>query len=88
MDTGSAAPTTARQENLRELESRISAADAEISDTYQELLDLRAKVVRISIDSENPARANDLNASLDSLNARLEALNELMAPQGEPPREH
>jgi hypothetical protein len=87
-DTGSAAPTTARQENLRELENRISAADTEISDTYQELLDLRAKVVRISIDSENPARANDLNASLDGLNARLEALIELMAPQGEPPREH
>jgi hypothetical protein len=87
-DTDSATPTTARQENLRELENRISAADAEISDTYQELLDLRAKVVRISIDSENPARANDLNASLDGLNARLEALSELMTPQGEPPREH
>ena len=81
-DTDSAAPTTARQENLRELGNRISAADAEISDTYQELLDLRAKVVRISIDTENPARANDLNASLDGLNARLEALSELMAPQG------
>ena len=86
--TGSAARNAARQENLRELENRISAADAEISDTYQELLDLRAKVVRISIDSENPARANDLNASLDGLNARLEALSELMAPKGEPPREH
>ena len=86
--TGSATPTTARQENLRELENKISAADAEISDTYQELLDLRAKVVRISIDSENPARANDLNASLDGLNARLEALSELMASPGEPPREH
>jgi hypothetical protein len=80
-DTASAAPTTTRQENLRELENRISAADAEISDTYQELLDLRAKVVRISIDSENPARTKDLNASLDGLNARLEALSELMAPQ-------
>jgi hypothetical protein len=87
-DTGSTTRTAARQENLRELENRISAADAEISDTYQELLDLRAKVVRISIESENPARANDLNASLDGLNARLEALSELMAPQGEPPREH
>lgn len=80
-DTASAAPTIARQENLRELENRISAADAEISDTYQELLDLRAKVVRISIDSENPARTKDLNASLDGLNARLEALSELMTPQ-------
>ena len=86
--TGSATPTTARQENLRELENKISAADAEISDTYQRLLDLRAKVVRISIDRENPARANDLNTSLDSLNARLEALSELMTPQGEPPREY
>ena len=87
-DTSSATPTAARQENLRELQNRISAADAEISDTYQELLDLRAKVVRISIDSENPARANDLNASLDGLNARLEALSELMTSQGEPPQEH
>jgi hypothetical protein len=82
-DKGSAAPTAARQENLRELEYRIDAADAEISDTFEELLDLRAKVVRISIDSENPARANDLNASLDGLNARLEALSEVMSPQGE-----
>ncbi|MDQ3862941.1 MAG: hypothetical protein M3317_05495 [Actinomycetota bacterium] len=81
--TGSAAPTPTRRENLRELEDRISAADAEISDTFQEFLDLRAKVVRISIDSENPARANDLNASLDGLNARLEALSELMSQQGE-----
>jgi len=82
-DTGSDTPTTTKQENLRELEDRIAAADAEISGTFQELLDLRAKIVRISIDSENPARANDLNTSLDSLNARLEALSELMAPQGE-----
>ena len=80
--TGSARPTAARQENLRELENRIGAADVEISDTYQELLDLRAKVVRISIDSDNPARTKDLNASLDGLNARLEALSELMTPQG------
>jgi hypothetical protein len=87
-DTDSAPPTTARQENMRELDNRISAADAEISDTYQEFLDLRAKVVRISIDRENPARANDLTSSLDGLNARLEALSELMAPQGEPPREN
>jgi chromosome segregation ATPase len=86
-DAGSSA-TTARQENLRELEERIRVADAEISSTSEELLDLRAKVVRISIDSGNPARANDLNASLDGLNARLEALSEVMAPQGEAPREH
>jgi hypothetical protein len=87
-NTDTAAPTAARQENLRELENRISVADAEISDTYEELLDLRAKVVRISLDTDNPARANDLNASLDGLNARLEALSELMTPHGDPPREN
>jgi len=86
-DTGSSAVIAARQENLRELEERIEAADAEISGTFEELLDLRAKVVRISIDSENPARAKELNASLDGLNARLEALSEVMSSQGEFPRE-
>ena len=80
---GSGATNAARQENLRVLENRISAADAEISDTFEELLNLRAKVVQVSIDSANPARANDLNASLDGLNARLEALSEVMSQQEE-----
>jgi hypothetical protein len=80
-----AVPT--RQENLRHLEERISAADDEISGTSEELLDLRAKVVRLSIDANNPARAKDLNASLDGLNARLEALSETMSPREEPPSE-
>lgn len=70
-----------RQANLRQLEERIDNADAEISGTSQELLDLRAKVVRISIDSANPSRTNDLNASLDDLNARLEALGEITEPR-------
>ena len=78
--TPQASAGTTRQENLRELEKRIRAADAEISGTSEELLDLRAKVVRISIDTNNPARANDLNASLDGLNARLEALSETHVP--------
>jgi hypothetical protein len=77
-----------RQENLRELEERIKAADDEISGTSEELLDLRAKVVRLSIDAGNPAREKDLNASLDGLNARLEALSETMSPSEEPPQEH
>jgi len=81
-DTGPS-PGTARQANLREFKERISAADAEISATSEELLDLRAKVVRISIDSANPDRTKDLNASLDGLNARLEALGELITPQDE-----
>jgi hypothetical protein len=74
---------TGRQENLRALEERISVADAEISGTSEELLDLRAKVVRISIDANNPTRARDLNASLDGINARLEALSETMSPRVE-----
>jgi len=77
-------PSARAQETLRELEDRIGAADAEISDTCEELLALRAKVVRVSIDSANPARADDLNASLDELNTRLEALSETLTPQGDP----
>jgi hypothetical protein len=75
----------ARSENLRELEDRIDAADAEISDTFEKFLSLRAKVVRVSINNANPARANDLNASLDEINARLEALSEIMSPQTDSP---
>ena len=75
------------QEYIRELEDRIDAADAEISATFEELLALRAKVVRVSIDSANPARADDLNASLDGLNARLEALGEIVSPQQDATRE-
>lgn len=80
-----AGPT--RQENLHHLQEQIRAADDEISGTSEELLDLRAKVVRLSIDANNPTRANDLNASLDGLNARLEALSETMSPREEPPQE-
>ena len=74
----------ARQENLRHLEARIKTADDEISGTSEELVDLRAKVVRLSIDANNPARARDLNSSLDDLNARLEALSETMSPEKPP----
>jgi hypothetical protein len=82
--TGATAGAT-RQENLHHLEEQIRAADAEISGTSEELLDLRARVVRLSIDANNPTRARDLNTSLDSLNARLEALSETMSPREEPP---
>ena len=81
-----AGPSAGARESLRDLEDRIDAADAEISDTSEELLALRAKVVKVSIDSANPARADDVNASLDGLNARLEALDEIM-PRGDSPRE-
>ena len=75
----------ARSENLCELEDRIGAADTEISDTFEEFLSLRAKVVRVSIDNANPTRADDLNASLDEINVRLEALSEIMSPQTDSP---
>ena len=81
-----ASATPTRQESIREFEGRIRVADAEISGTSEELLDLRAKVVRISIDANNPTRANDLNASLDGLNARLEALGEVMSQQEDHPK--
>ena len=85
--TGATAGAT-RQENLHHLEEQIRTADAEISGTSEELLDLRAKVVRISIDANNPTRARDLNTSLDGLNARLEALSETMSPREEPSQEN
>jgi hypothetical protein len=81
-DTGATADST-RQENLHHLEEQIMAADAEISGTSEELVNLRAKVVRLSIDANNPTRARDLNTSLDSLNTRLEALSETMSPREE-----
>jgi hypothetical protein len=68
-------------ENLRRLEEHVDEADEEITATSRELVDVRAKVVRVSIDTSNAQRADDLNASLDELNARLEALGDV-APNG------
>jgi hypothetical protein len=67
----------ARDENLQQLEGRIRGADADISATSSQFQDLRAKVVRISIDADNAQRVAALNASLDGLNARLEALDDI-----------
>lgn len=71
-----------REEDLRRLEERIQAADAEVSETLDQWLDLRAKVVRVSLESGDPDRAAAFNASLDELNARLEALSETVSPKG------
>jgi hypothetical protein len=68
------------EDDVAALQDRIRAADAEISDSFQKLLALRSRVVRVSIDSGNPEGAADLNASLDDLNARLEALSDTMIP--------
>ena len=73
----------ARAEDLRGLErgleDSLRAADAEISDTFDKLLTLRARVVRVSIEGEASAQATAFNASLDELNARLEALGDTMS---------
>jgi len=68
------------------LQDRLRAADAEISGTFEKLLALRSRVVRVSIDSGNAEGAAALNASLDDLNARLEALSDTMTPPEDPAR--
>jgi ribosome-associated translation inhibitor RaiA len=76
------AESGAPEESLPALEDRIRAADAEISGTFDKFLTLRARVVRVSIESGDATRADALNASLDELNARLEALSDTMSPPG------
>jgi hypothetical protein len=66
-----------RETSLRQLESHIERADAEISGISEQLLTLRAGAVRASMDSAGASeQADALNASLDELNFRLEAVNE------------
>lgn len=76
--------TGASGEDAGALQEKLHSADAEISDTFDKLLALRSRVVRVSIDSGNPAGAAALNASLDELNARLEALSDTMSPPETP----
>jgi hypothetical protein len=76
--------TGASGDDAGALQERLRAADAEISDTFDKLLALRSRVVRVAIDSGNPAGAAALNASLDELNARLEALSDTMSPPETP----
>ena len=87
-NTGATTEPSAREESSPGLEDKIRAADAEISDTFDKFLALRAKVVRVSIESGDPARAEALSASLDELNARLEALSDTMSPPEGTPREY
>ena len=67
-------------DQVQELESEVAASEAEISNTLELLLTLRARVVRVSMDSGPEARAaaQEINSSLDGLNLRLEALGETM----------
>jgi hypothetical protein len=83
----SGAGSGARAEDLRGLEDTLRAADAEISDTFEKLLTLRARVARVSIEGGASAQATAFNVSLDELNARLEALRDTMSPPEAPTRE-
>jgi hypothetical protein len=71
-----------RGADLEELEKELRAADAEISDTFEKLLTLRARVVRVSLESGGAAQgaAAELNADLDELNLRLDALRSTLYP--------
>jgi chromosome segregation ATPase len=76
--------------DLTELENELRAADAEISDTLEELSTLRTRVVRVSIESESTAQnaAAKLDVDLDALNLRLEALRSTMSLPKPPDRYH
>ena len=67
---------------LAEMENVLRAADAEISNTFEKLSALRARVVRISVESEGAAQdaAAKLNADLDEINLRLDALRSTLSP--------
>jgi hypothetical protein len=67
---------------LAELGNVLRAADAEISNTFEKLSALRARVVRISVESGGAAQdaAAKLNADLDEMNLRLDALRSTLSP--------
>jgi len=71
-----------RGAELEELEKKLRAADAEIYRAHEKLSALRARVVRISTESEDTAQdaAAKLNADLDALNLRLDALRSTAFP--------
>jgi hypothetical protein len=75
-------PREGADTDLAELENELHTADAEISSTFEKLLTLRARVVRISVESGGPAQeaATKLNADLDEMNLRLDALRSTMSP--------
>jgi len=75
-----------QETNLTELENELRAADAEITGIFEKLLALRARVVRVSIESGNAAQsaAAKLNADLDEMNLRLDALHSTMSPPKPP----
>lgn len=74
-----------RAAELAKLENVLRAADTEISNTFERLSTLRARVVRISVESTDAAQdaAAKLNADLDEINLRLDALRSTLSPPDE-----
>lgn len=72
-----------RTPDIERLEEELRAADAEISTALEKLSTLRARVVRLSMESEGTAQgaAARLNADLDELNLRLDALSSATSPE-------
>ena len=77
-----------RDTDLAELENELRTADAEISNTFEKLLTLRARVVRVSVESGGAVQeaAAKFNADLDEMNLRLDVLRATMSPPGPPDR--
>jgi SMC interacting uncharacterized protein involved in chromosome segregation len=71
-----------RGAELEELEKKLRATDTEISSALDQLSALRARVVRISTESENAAQdaAAKLNTDLDALNLHLDTLRSSASP--------
>jgi N-methylhydantoinase B/oxoprolinase/acetone carboxylase alpha subunit len=70
---------------LADLENELRVADTEISQTIEKLSTLRARVVRVSVESGGAAQdaAAKLNTDLDEMNLRLDALRSTMSsPEG------
>jgi hypothetical protein len=71
-----------RNTDLDNLENELCTADAEITQSIEKLSTLRARVVRISVESGGAAQeaAASLNVDLDEMNLRLDALCSTMSP--------
>lgn len=69
-------------DEIQPLQQEVERADEELSGMVDRLLTLRSRVVRVSLESGDPAReaAGTLMRDLDDLNRRVEALGETLDP--------
>lgn len=69
--------------DVAKLERALRTADAELSAALEKLSTLRARIIRVSLESEGStqvAAAASLNADIDKLNLRLDALGSTVPP--------